>query len=425
MSQSDQGAILFELPASKSLSNRALIIKALGEQNSIRISNLSAAKDTVTLIQLLEQAEPGATLDCGPAGTTFRFLCAWLCTREGSYTLTGSKRMQERPIGVLVDALKSLGAWIEYLNQEGFPPLRINGFGLSSDQGLAHRPEVVINPGISSQFLSAILLIAPVLPKGLLLRWEGRLVSKPYLDMTIGLMKHFGAQIELRKGSESNEQEPDRVEVATGGYKDGSYHVESDWSAASYFIAGLALRPAGTQMFIKGLKSDSLQGDRRQLDWFEEWGITTQFQSDGFFLIRNEERSPSHFEADFDACPDLAQTFSVLCAASGTTAIFSGLETLKVKETDRIAALKTELAKVGVHLSKLPAHFWPSKTGEVYMQEGKAAWEGELSISTYHDHRMAMAFALLDQIGRLRFEDPTVVEKSFPSFWTEWAKWTA
>ncbi len=390
------------LPASKSLANRALVIQALAPAGRVTLHNVSDAQDTQTMVALLGQVADGATLDVGPAGTTFRFLTAYLCTQPGTQTLTGSARMLQRPCAPLVDALRQLGASIAYLGEEGFPPLRIRGFG-ESPTAAAELPG-----DISSQFLSALLMVGPVLPKGLTLHWTGELVSRPYLDMTVAMMRHFGAEVAV--GDQ-------QITVAAQAYSGGDYTVESDWSAASYVAARVAAGDIGEEAFCPRLFDDSLQGDRVTANIVEDWGVETTFGDGGARFRKTSHTSPGMWEYDFAKCPDLAQTFSVLCAVGGTTALFQGLQTLRIKETDRIAALRTELAKVGVTLSKLPARLLGGASGEHYLQEGKATWEGTVHVETYHDHRMAMAFALLRRLGDVSFEDEGVVGKSWPGFW--------
>lgn len=393
-----------ELPSSKSLANRALVIQALAPAGSVRLDIAEAAKDTETLTRCLAGVADDATLDVGPAGTTFRFLTAYLCTRPGTQTLTGSARMLERPCDPLVDGLRQLGADIEYLGEEGYPPLSIGGFPAGPGT------ETTLAGDVSSQFLSAILMIGPVLPKGLTLHWTGTLVSRPYLEMTVRLMRHFGAEVEMDVSS---------VRVSAKPYTGGQYAVEADWSAASYAAAFATVQPVGTEIFCPNLHDASLQGDRVSADIIAEWGVDAAFEDDGVRFRKTRDVAPAMWEYDFEKCPDLAQTFSVLCAVTGTTALMTGLQTLAIKETDRIAALKTELAKVGVSLAKLPGKFTPGMSDAHYMQEGKAAWDGAVHFATYHDHRMAMAFALLRTVGEVSFEDESVVVKSWPGFWEE------
>ena len=392
------------LPASKSLANRALIVQALAPAGAVALDNLSAAQDTQTLRRLLGEVTDGATLDVGPAGTTFRFLTAYLCTRPGTQVLTGSERMLQRPCAPLVDGLRQLGAEVTYLGEEGFPPLRIGGFGPAGGA------QCTVAGDISSQFLSALLLIGPVLPNGLTLHWTGELVSRPYLEMTVALMRRFGADVRVDARA---------VHVAAQPYRGGDYTVESDWSAASYAAAWTAVQPIGTEVHCSSLYDVSLQGDRVTADLIASWGVETDFDEAGARFRKTHDAPPAHWEYNFEACPDLAQTFSVLAAVTGTTALMTGLRTLKIKETDRVAALQAELAKVGVFLSRLPEKFTPGSAEEHYLQEGQASWAGTVEIGTYHDHRMAMAFALLRTVGGVRFEDGGVVGKSWPGFWGE------
>ncbi len=393
----------FTLPSSKSLANRVLIIQALAaEPHTLHINKFGDAEDVQTMQRLLSQVADGAILDCGAAGTTFRFLTAYLATQPGHQTLTGSARMLERPIGPLIGALEVIGAYVEYLGKPGYPPLRIGPSPLTLNSA------VTLAGDISSQFLSALLLIAPALPDGLTLNWTGKLVSRPYLDMTCALMQRFGASLTV------NEQQ---VKVEPEGYAGGSYTVEADWSAASYAAAWAALLPLEQELVCPDLHGDSLQGDRRVCDWIAEWGVVCSFDESGVRFRKTQNITPSTFEADFNENPDLAQTFAILCAVTGTTGLFSGLETLKIKETDRIAALQQELQKVGVFLTKLPPRFAGSDDMTYYMQEGEAQWEGTVSVATYNDHRMAMAFSLLAARGAVEIGQAEVVTKSFPSFW--------
>ncbi|MFK8055842.1 MAG: 3-phosphoshikimate 1-carboxyvinyltransferase [Saprospiraceae bacterium] len=389
------------LPASKSLANRALIIQALSTDD-VEIKNLSEAKDTETLARLLGQVQEGATLDCGPAGTTFRFLTALLCTTPGNQTLTGSERMLLRPIGPLVNALRELGADITYVGEEGFPPLKIG------EAPLIASAKTSLPGDTSSQFLSALMLISPVLPKGLEIEWTGELVSRPYLEMTAALMGRFGASVTI---------ENQTITIAPTAYTGGKYSVESDWSAASYVAAWAAMSPVDTELFCPLLEDDSLQGDRQLTNWISEWGVESTFSDEGLTFKKTSDTKPDDWECDFETSPDLAQTFAVLCACTGTIGLYTGLQTLSIKETDRIEALKAELNKVNVYMSKLPSKFSPNSAKTYYMLQEQANWEGTVEIATYHDHRMAMAFALLGTIGTVSIEDASVVEKSWPGFW--------
>ncbi|MCB0524262.1 MAG: 3-phosphoshikimate 1-carboxyvinyltransferase [Lewinellaceae bacterium] len=397
-----------KLNGSKSISNRALIALALAKANSDDwLSNLSDSSDTRVLSDLLSQ--DGNTYDAGDAGTSFRFLTAFLAIQPGTQILTGSARMHERPIGPLVTALRDLGANIEYLDKEGYPPLKIG------EQGdfLRFGNRVNLPANISSQFLSALLLIAPYLPNGIEIVPEGKLVSEPYLDMTIKLMQHFGVEV-VRVGN--------TFKVNPGGYTPRQLHIESDWSAASYWYAVGALSDE-LDLILEGLHKDSWQGDSALPALMKRFGIHSKFEGQMLHLRKSGEPHRKFLEYDFTGNPDLAQTMAVVCAGTGTMGLFSGLETLSIKETNRIAALKTELKKCGVSFIKLPAHMNKRSPDKIFYQvQGKASWEGVLRIATHGDHRMAMAFAPLAILGDVEIENPEVVKKSYPDFWEDMAR---
>jgi len=388
------------LDGSKSISNRALIALALaGEKPGKWLSNLSTSKDTQTLLQLLEQ--DGPPFDAGDAGTTFRFMTAFLATQEGEQVLTGSPRMLERPVGPLVEALRELGADIEYLGQPGYPPLKIGTI-----KPRTCRVQVAAN--VSSQFLSALLLIGPYLPEGLELIPEGPLVSRPYLEMTLGLMRHFGATVAWQG---------EAIVVAPGTYQPKPLVVEADWSAASYWYA-MAAFSDDLDLTLQGLQEQSWQGDSVLASMMQRFGIQSVFGENEVHLKKTGTPPRPIFEYDFLACPDIAQTLAVVCSGLGTQGVFSGLETLSIKETDRIGALKAELMKVGTFFSKLPARFskkWPEKT--FYSLETQANLSAVPRFATYGDHRMAMAFAAFAMLGPVEIENPEVVSKSYPQFW--------
>ncbi|MCW5924803.1 MAG: 3-phosphoshikimate 1-carboxyvinyltransferase [Saprospiraceae bacterium] len=384
------------LDGSKSISNRALIALALaGTVPTDWLTNLSTSKDTLTLLRLLSQ--PGDTFDAGDAGTTFRFLTAYLALQPGTQVLTGSARMRERPVGSLVAALRDLGADIEYLEKEGYPPLRIGAMKLAKHTS---RPLVRIHAGTSSQFLSALLLIAPYLPHGLQLVPEGNLVSRPYLEMTMRLMRHFGARV-----SEQGES----ITVEPGAYQPRPLTVEADWSAASYWYEMAAFADE-VELRLKGLFAESWQGDSVLVQMMPSFGVQTVFEAEGIVLKKSGVPPAPSFEWDFVECPDIAQTLAVTCAGLGVQGIFSGLETLFIKETDRVAALRGELTKVGVSFEPLP-------DGKRFSLKGKATWATVPRFATYHDHRMAMSFAPLAFWGAVEIENPSVVNKSYPAFW--------
>ncbi len=384
------------LSGSKSISNRALIIRALCNDN-FKITGLASSKDTQVLKMLLES--DANLYDVGPAGTSFRFLTAFLSLQDGSQTLTGSKRMLQRPIGPLVNGLRALGANIEYLGQEGYPPLKINEW---KDRSFA---ALNIPANISSQFISALLLIGPYLSKGLELTLDGKIVSRPYIDMTLGLMKKFGIQ---------SQWEDQTIFVKPGNYKGQDFRVEADWSAASYYYS-MATLDDHPELELMGLDIESFQGDSALIEIYEKLGVRTKEIHNGVKLTRNGP-TPPMIEYNFLKCPDLAQTVFASCGALGVQGLFSGLETLKIKETDRIKAMQNELAKVQVWLSAMPAKFSKKSDEEFYMLDGKVVVNNP-QFKTYEDHRMAMALAPLARLGTIAIEDPIVVEKSYPEFW--------
>lgn len=401
------------LDGSKSISNRALIVLALaGADPADWLTGLSASKDTTTLYQLLTQ--PGDTYDAGDAGTTFRFLTAFLALQTGVQTLTGSTRMRERPIGGLVEALRSIGADIVYIEKEGYPPLRIGEMKATDS-----RSSVRIHAGTSSQFLSALLMIGPYLKEGLQLIPEGKLVSRPYLEMTLQLMRRFGAEARWQGNT---------VLVAPGRYQPRHFVVEADWSAASYWYAMAALAD-DVDLRLHGLSGDSWQGDSVIVKMMQQFGIQTDviktpdaemlgrlLQNEAEILHLKKSGAPpaAHFEWDFTDCPDIAQSLAVVCAGLGVPGTFSGLETLLIKETDRVSALQTELAKVGVLFREQDADLAEKPR---FLVSGKAQWGAPPRFATYGDHRMAMSFAPLAFRGAIDIENPAVVVKSYPAFW--------
>ncbi len=388
------------LDGSKSISNRALIIRALSGQD-FPIAHLSTSKDTTTMQHLL--AQEASEYDTGAAGTTFRFMTAYLALQDGTQILTGSERMKQRPIGVLVDALRQLGASIEYLEKEGYPPLQINAPQIGSQNQLS------IAAGTSSQFISALLMIAPALPNGLELELVGTIVSRPYIEMTLALMAHFGV---------NHEWEGQKIKIAPQTYRAQAFAVEADWSAASYYYA-LAAFSETLDLQLDGLNADSWQGDAVLAKMMEAFGIQTSFNETGLHLSKAGSVK-SGFEWDFIRCPDIAQTLAVVCGGLGVHGLFTGLETLSIKETDRIAALKAELAKVQVTFVKLPPHFAKRSEKTYFMVEGKAQID-KPTFATYEDHRMAMAFAPFAMYDPIQIEAPNVVVKSYPNFWRDLA----
>ncbi|MFK7905147.1 MAG: 3-phosphoshikimate 1-carboxyvinyltransferase, partial [Chitinophagales bacterium] len=330
-----------KLDGSKSISNRVLIIRALCGDN-FEIENLSTSDDTKAMLKALDQAQGNtARIDVGAAGTTMRFLTAFLSNKEGDWILTGSERMKQRPIGVLVDALRTLGADIEYIENEGYPPLRVKGKKM--DGGTVN-----INAGVSSQYLSALLMIAPVLQNGLSLKLEGDLVSKPYLTMTLKMMNYFEVKSEW-----IDEQ---TIFVPSQSYQTKPFFVESDWSAASYHYA-LAAFGEEVNLSLEGLLKESLQGDSVLPSIMKTFGVETVY-GDKVVHLSKKESTASDFQYNFVECPDIAQTLAVVCGGLKIKGSFSGLVTLSIKETDRTAALQEELAKFDISFTKKQEDEW-------------------------------------------------------------------
>lgn len=398
-----------QLPASKSISNRALILHSLAQSNIVPC-NLSDCDDTRVMIRALN--ETSEQIDILAAGTAMRFLTAYLSVTPGTRTITGTKRMQQRPIRILVDALRKLGAQIEYAANEGFPPLRITGTELKGE-------EISLAGNISSQYISALLMIGAMLPKGLRLHLTGDIISRPYINLTLQLMRDFGAKAEWT--SENS------ITVHPGGYQEVPFTVESDWSAASYWYQMVALQGIKNKKIEKqekgsfntstypeiellGLFSHSYQGDSRGAEVFSKLGVRTEYTDHGIKLT-SIGVPVARLVEDFVDIPDLAQTFVVTCCLMNIPFRFTGLQSLKIKETDRIIALITELRKLGYVVR--------SEQDSILSWDGeRCPAEAEPVISTYEDHRMAMAFApaclVLPQI---QIDEPQVVSKSYPSYW--------
>ncbi len=389
----------FSLPASKSISNRALLVRALCPGCPMP-QNVSDCDDTRAMTAALSRMPE--VIDIGAAGTAMRFLTAYLSVTPGSHVITGTERMRHRPIGILVDALRQMGADIAYEGEEGFPPLRITGrTGL---QGGA----VALPGNVSSQYVSALLMIAPTLQQGLTLTLTGDIVSRPYLDMTLTLMRDFGA--------EAHWQGMDTIAVGPVAYRPIPYYIENDWSAASYWYEMVALSgDTEAEVVLPGLQEESMQGDAHVRDIFALLGVGTQFFTavDGTRCIRLRKcgEAVKHLDFDFVRQPDLAQTVVVTCAMLGVTFRFTGLQSLKIKETDRMAALQNELGKLGVEVEQ--------------ESDSVLSWDGRRHvvdavpvIATYEDHRMAMAFApACMRVGQMVVEKPLVVGKSYPTYW--------
>jgi len=398
------------LPASKSISNRALILSALSGGGTRMLTNVSDCDDTAAMLRALTFPD---TIDIGAAGTSMRFLTAFLSIGEGTHLITGSERMRHRPIGVLVDALRQLGADIEYAGEAGFPPLRITGKTLAGG-------EVSLPGNVSSQYISALLMIAPRLQKGLTLHLTGDIISRPYIQMTIEMMRAFGAQVDWTDNNSS-------ICVEPKPYSATPYLIEADWSAASYWyeIVLLSESPQETATLV-GLFDHSLQGDQAVATLFDQLSVRSIFLSAGSqqpktTLIRRGEL-PARLECDLSPTPDLAQTLVVTCALKGIPFRFTGLASLRIKETDRIAALQKELRKLGVQV-EVEGDSDMSWQGPEQQAKGEVPYlhpAPDTAIDTYDDHRMAMAFApaalVLDSID---INNPEVVSKSYPRFWQD------
>ena len=382
------------LPASKSISNRALIMHALSGGKS-HIDNLSECDDTMVMRRAL--ADMPHVIDIHAAGTAMRFLTSYLAVGDGEHVLTGSDRMKHRPIKPLVNALRDLGADVSYVGEEGFPPLRICGKRLKGGR-------IEMSGSVSSQYISSLLMIAPMLEQGLSLRLTGEIVSRPYIDLTLCMMRNFGAKADWK--------DIDEIEVDPTPYVDTAYSIENDWSAASYWYEILSLlNSPESSVTLPNLCDGSIQGDSVVKYLFSLLGVKTAF-SDSAVLTCHGTRLP-RLDYDFVSQPDLAQTLVVTCALLGIPFRFTGLGSLKIKETDRIEALKTEMRKLGYVICD--------------RNDNEMFWDGERCdadvvpvIDTYEDHRMAMAFApAAFRFPALRINNPGVVTKSYPRFWED------
>lgn len=392
------------LPASKSISNRALIIQAL-TKGGMMPENLSDCDDTEVIIRGLgRQSE---IIDIKASGTAMRFMTAYLSATDGEYTITGTERMKHRPIGILVDALRYLGAEIEYVGEEGYPPLRIRGRQLEGGT-------LLIAGDVSSQYISALLMIAPILTKGLELKLTGNIISRPYIDLTLHLMHEFGVAAEW--------SDFDTIRVKPQPYQQRAYTIESDWSAASYWYEILALTDDTlSKVALQGLKDGSRQGDSTVRYIFSLLGIKTSFKEKDVngmpeALLTRHSRMLNRMDYDFTNQPDLAQTLIAVCPVLGIPFHFTGLGTLKIKETDRIEAMKREMEKLGyiLHEEEGTALSWTGERCEPMTQP---------TIDTYEDHRMAMSFApLAIKLGEIRINNPEVVSKSYPHYWADLRK---
>ncbi|WP_426429361.1 3-phosphoshikimate 1-carboxyvinyltransferase [Winogradskyella sp. HB-48] len=382
------------ITGSKSESNRLLLLKALYPQ--INIDNLSNSDDSVLMQKALSSDDE--IIDIHHAGTAMRFLTAYFSVqKDREVTLTGSSRMKERPIGILVEALKELGADIQYLENDGFPPLKIKGKKLTNSK-------VALTANVSSQYISALLLIASKLENGLELTLDGKVTSVPYIKMTLQLLNEIG--IETKFTNNIIKVKPKKSEI-----KPQTLTVESDWSSASYFYSIVALSEIGTKIILSSYKKDSLQGDAVLTEIYRQFGVTSTFENNTITLQKSSiVNRQSSINLDLSNAPDIAQTIAVTAFGLGLECYLTGLHTLKIKETDRLVALKTELEKLGAEVKITNESLHLSKSDFI---------KSDVSIDTYNDHRMAMAFAPLGLKTNLKINDAEVVSKSYPKFWED------
>ncbi len=389
-----QGVI--ELPSSKSISNRILLLNALSGGGG-KLERIAECDDTRAMLDALNSNSD--TVNIGAAGTAMRFLTAYFAAYDGrSVVLDGTQRMRRRPIGILVDALRRCGADIEYAGEEGFPPLKIRGRKLSG--GVLN-----LDASVSSQYVSALLMIAPLMDSGLTLTLEGDVVSLPYIKMTLGLMSRWGVECDVDRNI---------IKVPRGEYKVTDFSVEADWSAASYWFEAEAL--SAGEILLKGLSSDSLQGDCRLTELYRNFGVEAEWRDDGTLdLVPTPDQNP-RVDVDLSEQPDLAQTIVVTSCMLGIPFRITGLSTLRIKETDRLTALRDEMRKVSFDIDIV---------GDSVLEwDGRSRWpvadNRPVAIDTYDDHRMAMAFAPVGlYIPGIIIRDAGVVTKSYPGFWDD------
>ena len=384
--------LTLNIGGSKSETNRLLLLQSL--YPNLQIENASPSKDSEAMYRGLHSGE--STIDIGDAGTAMRFLTAYYAACQNKEViLTGSARMQERPIGILVEALRQLGGAIYYSKGEGFPPLHIQGKQLQGGS-------LSIKANVSSQYISALLLVAPSFTNGLSLHLDGEITSFPYLRMTLSLLNELGITGTFEDNTFTIEHTP--------AVAPQMIVVEPDWSSASYFYSMVALSPVGTSLYMNHYKERSLQGDRIVADIYQAFGVRTIFWGDKIQLIKERDLLSPIFSYNLMDCPDIAQTIAVTCFGLGIECFLSGLHTLNIKETNRLEALKNELTKLNaeVHISK--EEIWVGSARKITRN---------ISIDTYNDHRMAMAFAPLALKLPIIINDVEVVEKSFPDFWEQ------
>ncbi|RTY92501.1 3-phosphoshikimate 1-carboxyvinyltransferase [Flavobacterium sp. GT3R68] len=379
------------ITGSKSETNRLLLLQGL--YPNITLHNISNSDDSDVMIKALQSDD--SIIDIHHAGTAMRFLTAYFSVQQGkTVTLTGSSRMKERPIHVLVAALRQLGAEIEYLENENFPPIKIKG------QKLQHHA-ITLKADVSSQYISALLLIAPKLEKGLELTLEGKVTSVPYIKMTLALLNEIGVETSFADNK--------IIAFPKKEISDSKITVESDWSSASYFYSIVALSDENTQITLSSYKQNSFQGDSTLAELYQNLGVTTTFHENQITLTKQKQQLVS-LDLNLNHTPDLAQTIAVTCFGLGIGCHLTGLHTLKIKETDRLEALQAELSKLGASVQI---------NDDSITIEPSAAIKSGITIQTYDDHRMAMAFAPLAIKVPIEIENAEVVSKSYPDFWQD------
>ena len=380
----------FNISGSKSESNRLLILKYIFK--NIKIENLSNSDDTIVLKNYLESNSN--LIDVHHAGTAMRFLTAYLAIQNNnSFQITGSKRMQNRPIKILVDALNILGADINYLDKIGYPPLKINGKMLLGG-------EISLSSDVSSQYISALMLIASSLKNGLVISLEGSVTSRPYIEMTSSILNRVGIKSSFKEN---------KISIQSVKLLEKSIQkVESDWSSLSYFYSIVALSKY-SELNIGSYNINSIQGDKKLVEIYQNFGVQTSFLNDIITIKKTESKDLNKsLKLDLSDTPDIAQTIAVTCFGLGLSCDLHGLHTLKIKETDRLEALKVELTKMGAIVSITKDSFHLTKSSEI---------KSNITIETYNDHRMAMAFTPLAICKPIIINNPDVVSKSFPDFW--------
>lgn len=383
------------ISGSKSETNRLLLLQAL--YPNLKIENASNADDTLVMQKALQSVGKVGEINVHHAGTAMRFLTAFFAVQDGlEVTLSGSDRMHERPIKILVDALKQLGCNISYLKEEGFPPIKIIG-------KIPQNNNVLINANVSSQYITALMLVGASLPNGLQISLQGTITSLPYISMSLQILQELGIQATFQK---STIQIPPTKQLSKN-----TFVVESDWSSASYFYSFIALSPIGTQISLGYFKQNSLQGDASLVEIYKQFGVQTTFNNNKIIVKKVQNHTITNIDLNLNNTPDIAQTIIVTCLGLGITCNLTGLHTLIIKETNRLQALKTELQKFNAKVS--------ITNNSIQLLNTNSFAQNVVEIDTYNDHRMAMAFAPLALQQQIVIKNANVVTKSYPNFWSD------